>query len=113
MVFSSREQLGLACVPTDEQCVPAPYRTHQQRETAYKECHRFLNLLKTKFGDPPTGAHLSIESRPYGIHNYYEVAVTYNTFIDEAKKYAFALEANMPSTWSDNEPIDWRTLEAD
>ncbi len=94
------EYLELGPVPSEETCQQVGTAGYDSA-SARAECKRFIDRIKQVHGDPPSGARLGI--RPNYAHDfgtYYEVAVYYDSAQSSAMQYAFAVEADTPTTWS-------------
>ena len=92
-----KDYFTLGPTPCDEPC--AQVGEPNYRATALKECTRFIQLLREKFGSEPEGAWLSAKAFPHDFGTYYEVVVYFNTDRQESVDYALRCEAEMPATW--------------
>ncbi len=93
------DTLTLGSAPCDEDCAQVGQADY--REKALAECNKYRDMLKTKFGNPPTGASLIIHGERHDFGIYYEVAVRYDDNFPEAVDYAFKLESEAPAKWQE------------
>ena len=91
----------LGPVPADEACAQAGDENYTTE--VWKECNRFIALLRDTFGEEPVGALLCIQSAPHDFGTYYEVVCYYDPDIPASVDYAFRCEREAPTTWTDVE----------
>jgi hypothetical protein len=96
------DQISLGPTPYEEPCQQVGSPDYSEIE-AKKECRRFIDLLREKFGDEPAGAKLKITRNPHDFGDYFEVVVEYDGYSKEAVEYACLLESKLPGRWEDGE----------
>ncbi len=101
-----RDYLVIGDSPAAEDCVQLGSNDYDTR--AREECKQFRELLRTKFGPEPMGARLAIKSFPHDFGNYLEVVCFYDDEFPDSEAYALACENDMPETWEDTTPVNWR-----
>ncbi len=92
------DSLSLGPTPYEEPCQQLGSPDYSEAE-AKKECRRFIDLLRSKFGDEPPGAKLKITRNPHDFGEYFDVVVQYDPNVEEAVEYAFRLERELPGNW--------------
>jgi len=92
-----RDFIEIGPVPADEPC--AQVGEENYREKAYKECARFIELIRTKLGPEPKKARLAIKAFPHDFGTYHEVVCYFDTHNSESVDYAFRCESDAPTTW--------------
>ena len=92
-----KDYLALGPVPAEEECAQVGSENYEAR--AQKECYRFIDCIKKKFGPPPPNTSLSIKRFPHDFGYYQEVVVFYETTDQKSADYAYGVEANAPSRW--------------
>lgn len=102
-----KDYLSIGSSPYDEKCVQVQQNVDYLPEMR-KECQRFIELLRKKFGPEPTGAGLYIKSNDHDFGPYLEVNCRFDDQLPESVVYAFACEAHSPQTWTDDTPYDWK-----
>ncbi|MBL8028999.1 MAG: hypothetical protein JNL74_21430 [Fibrobacteres bacterium] len=99
-----KEYLVIGTTPTEEDCIQV--RSGQNYlPLMRKECKRFLDLLRSKFGDEPDGAKLCIKDFPHDFGTYLEVVCEYDPDKEEAVEYAFRCENDPPRTWNETSDV--------
>lgn len=93
-----RDMLEIGPVPADEEC--AQVGDDGYYHVAMAECLRFIDLIKQKLGPEPKGARLFVHRYPHELGAYLEVAVAFDTSIEESIEYAFRVEREAPTNWS-------------
>ena len=93
----------LGQTPRDEDCACVGEDDYAPR--AKKECRRFIDLLRKKFGSEPEGARLTIKGFPHDFGDYYEVAICFDEDYPDSVEYAIHCEDNLPATWDDDQPV--------
>lgn len=89
------DYITLGTAPPEEPC--AQVGRDGYYEQAMAESLRWIELLKYKFGKPPSGGRYAIKAFPHDFGTYYEVVIYYS---DRASaEYAFKVESEMPGTW--------------
>lgn len=73
-----------------------------------KQVRDYVTMLEQRFPDAPEEAYFSIKSEYHDYGTYYEAIVKYNEDNEDAVKYAFCVESNLPARWNDKEKIDWK-----
>jgi hypothetical protein len=106
-----RECLELGPTPCDEEC--AQVGTDDYFAKARPECHRYIQLLKKKFGNPPGEAYFYVKSNPHDFGSYLEVAIKFNTNSREEMAYAYHVESNLPAKWTDDAAVPLDLASAD
>lgn len=95
-----KDYIALGPVPCDEECQQVGTQNYDAN-AAYKESNRFANLLRSKFGNEPEGARITVKSFPHDFGSYYEVVCFYDDSFPESVDYAFKLEAESPTNWEE------------
>ena len=105
-----RDYLSLGTTPWEEDC--AQVGEENYIEKARKECARFIEGLEHYFGGPPYGVTFKATANPHDFGTYYDVVVWYDINDEEAVKYAFDVEGNIPRTWEEleNETYEMRRV---
>ena len=91
--------LSLAPAPVEEDC--AQVGTDEYTARARAECHRFIALLRKKFGPEPEGARLAVKSFAHDFGDYLEVICYFDDTLPESVEYAYRCEDHLPATWDD------------
>lgn len=91
--------IWLGPAPAEEESAQIGENAYPERAIA--ECRQFVDAIKRKMGDPPSGAVLRIMSAPHELGAYYEVVVEFDTDNDEATRWAYRTDANAPTRWCD------------
>lgn len=94
----NEDYIVIGSAPNDEDCVQVSTKT-DYIPAMRKECERFRELLRKKFGNEPSGARLSIKKFYHDFGAYYEVVCYYEDNNDTAREYAFKLENECPDHW--------------
>jgi hypothetical protein len=94
-----RDYVCLGCSPVDEKCVQVGEDNYSEK--AKKECRKFINLIKRKFGEEPDGACLTVGSFPHDFGTYFQVICSFDDQNTKASDYAFNIEDYLPQTWND------------
>lgn len=95
----SREYVELGSVPCDEDC--AQVGSDNYRERMREESARYIAQLRRRFPDMPESVTLGVKSFPHDFGTYHEVVAWFDTRDEVAISAAYAVENNLPSTWSD------------
>lgn len=69
------------------------------RDEARKECNALIHQMRRICGPEPDGAYLYISANPHDFGTYYSVAVKYDDRNNEAARYAYRCEAELPEYW--------------
>ncbi len=93
-----RDSLMLGPVPCAESCQQLGTDNYDLSK-ARTECKQYIRLLTQLFGEPPTGAWFTVTGHVHDFGTYHEVEVVYDDMMEEAKAYAFRVEANLPESW--------------
>ena len=93
----------LGPTPRDETCAYVGEDDYAPR--ARKECRRFIELLRKKFGPEPEGARLAVQSFPHDFGTYYEVVIHFDEDFPDSVEYALRCEDNLPGAWDDDQPV--------
>lgn len=94
------DSLSLGPTPYEEPCLQLGSPEYDEIE-AKKECRRFIELLRKKFGEEPPGAMLKITRNPHDFGVYLDVVVQYDASNEYAVEYAFKLERELPASWEE------------
>lgn len=94
-----RQYLEIAAVPSEEACEQAG--ENYDAIKACKECRAFIGQLKRLFGVEPKGAQLRTKSFQHDFGVYYEVVCSYEDGNEEAMRYAYQCESEMPQSWDE------------
>ena len=89
----------LGPTPGYEDCACVGEEDYEPR--AKKECRRFIELLRKKFGPEPEGAHFAVKGFLHDFGTYYEVVISFDEDMPESVEYALRCEDNLPATWED------------
>ena len=92
-----RSYVELGPVPANENC--AQVGAIDYYDVARKECWRYVELLRKKFGEEPEGARLAVKSFPHDFGSYLEVICYFDEEKEESEKYAYNMENNLPEYW--------------
>jgi hypothetical protein len=92
-----KDILPIGSCPTDEDCAAVGHPDYEAN--ARLECLRFIELLRKINGNEPEGAELLICANPHDFGTYYDVVCQFEDKDEEAKAYAYKVEANIPATW--------------
>jgi len=103
-----RDCLEISTTPCGEDC--AQVGSEDYFEKYRPEAKRYIALLEKIFGNPPEGSGFSIKSFPHDFGTYHEVVVYFDDEYPESLQYAYCVEANLPETWDEDSPIDWRNF---
>lgn len=95
-----RDFISIGPAPYDEDCVQVSIGESYLPKMR-KECQRFIELLRKKFGNEPLGARLYIKSEQHDFGPYLEVVCEYDENEAESVKYAFELESQCPAKWDE------------
>lgn len=96
----SQEYITLGPVPGKEKCEQVGPDYDPQRATA--EMHRYIAQLKKMFPAwEAVGCSFRVKSFPHDFGSYREVIVTYDPDNADQVAFAFMVEANLPSEWTD------------
>jgi hypothetical protein len=96
------DELEIGSAPAEEQCQQAG--TENYASNAKKECRVYREYLERLF---PIPEHLkeSIEfftkANPHDLGTYYEVAIRFDSEVEEAVKFAYNVESNSPCEWDE------------
>jgi hypothetical protein len=93
-----RDYLNIGPTPCDEECQQVPY---VNPELARRESLAYIEAIRKKLGNEPTGAQLRIKSFPHDFGTYHEVVCYFDTELPESENYAFLCEGDSPATWSE------------
>jgi len=96
-----RDTLTIGPVPSHEDCeqLGADYNPTRARQ----ECQQFIAAIVRECGEEPDGATLVVTSNPHDFGTYYEVGVRYEEDNEAAVDYAFRVESEAPTEWSDED----------
>lgn len=105
-----REYLTLGPTPVDEKC--AQMGRDDFWEESEKECKRYIELLKKKFGKTmPYGCSFRTKSFDHDFGMYREVCVFYDDEDNVGLAFALHVEGNLPQKWTDDEEIPFEVPE--
>lgn len=93
-----RDYIDLGPVPHDETPMQIGSKEYSSSK-ALKECQRYVELLKKKFGEPPDGAGFKIECNDHDFGVYYSVVCYFDDKKQESIEYAFKCDNEAPSNW--------------
>ncbi|MGE0682965.1 MAG: hypothetical protein AB7P69_18935 [Candidatus Binatia bacterium] len=102
-----KDYITLGSTPCDEPCAQVGQPNY--RKQALKECRRFIELLRRKFGPEPEGAELRIKAFPHDFGTYYEVVCEFDSDLRASVGYALRCEAETPATWEEEAPTHIKT----
>jgi hypothetical protein len=102
-----KDYVTIGSTPCDEPCAQVGQPNY--RKHALKECRRFLELLRRKFGPEPEGAELCVKAFPHDFGTYYEVVCEFDSDLQASVEYALRCEDETPATW-EAEPEDGKDL---
>lgn len=89
--------ISFGSTPPEESCAQIGSEDYSVR--VRKECKAFINQLRRQFGPEPDGASLTINGNSHEYGTYYEVACKYDPNVEEAVKYAFRIDEELPGNW--------------
>ena len=95
------DSIMIGATPYEEDCAQVGDPDYRAKVRA--ECNRYIQCLRTVYGNEPPGARLYIKSNPHDFGTYYEVECQYDDTKVEATEYAFKVEAGL-ATWDQEEP---------
>ena len=93
-----RDFINIGSAPAEEQCVQVN-KEGNYHKAMRAECVRFIEQLRRVFGPEPEGAQLGVKSFPHDFGLYLEVVCYFENNDEEARKWAFRLEDEMPARW--------------
>lgn len=94
-----RDYLHIGPVPAEEKCEQVgPSCDYAKMK---RECNAFIAAIRTVCGPEPDGANLKLLRQEHDFGSYYEVVCWYDKDNEEARGYAFRVEAEAPNTWAD------------
>lgn len=93
-----RDYITIGSAPAEEPCVQVS-STEAYSEPMWKECRRFLRLIREKLGAEPGTARLSVKGFPHDFGTYYEVVCSYDDNDEIGMEYAYKCEAESPANW--------------
>lgn len=100
--LSSREILELGPTPASEDCTQLKdFSDSQDSADMIKEVSTYLEQLHRTFGEPPPQAELVIVKNDHDFGTYYEAGIMFEPDNDQASKYAYNVEGNLPENWDD------------
>ena len=91
------DQFSLGPVPAEEDCAQVGSPNYAGLGRA--ECRRYIDLLRTRFGNEPEGARFRITSNQHDCGNYYDVVIEFDPSRQQAIDYAYKVEKEAPATW--------------
>jgi len=94
------DSIVIGSAPTEEDCVQVK-SGHIYLPSMRKECKRYIELLRRKFGVEPDGAILCIKEIAHDFGSYLEVVCDYDPDKMEAIEYAYRCENESPQTWDE------------
>lgn len=98
--LNGRDLLELGPTPSAEECTQLKdFSDEQDHSDMIKEVTAYLEQLQRTFGEPPPQAELVIVRNTHDFGTYYEAGVMFNPDDNEASKYAYIMESNLPETW--------------
>jgi hypothetical protein len=68
------------------------------QEKSWRECRRYIQLLRSFFGPEPPGCQLKIKTQQHEFGEYMEVICEYSD--DAGLQYALKCEGEGPETWT-------------
>ena len=92
-----RNYISIGSSPCDEPCAQVGQLEYYPKAMA--ECKRFIDVIRKKLGDEPSGAHLAVKSNPHDFGNYLEVICYFEDSNKETSEYALRCESDAPTTW--------------
>lgn len=92
-----KDYVYLGSAPIMEQCAQVGQPGYENQ--ALKECKRFAELLRKRFGKEPEGAQIVMKEFEHDFGNYFEVVCVFEIGNEEAANYAYNIEANLPEFW--------------
>jgi hypothetical protein len=94
-----KDSISLGSVPAYEKC--EQLGPNYRPEVARAECNRYIAQLRSQFGPEPQGARLFIKRNQHDFGTYLEVEVEFDDNNEAAIDYAFKLEREAPSKWTE------------
>jgi len=93
------EWLDIGSSPPGESCAQVGSGDYYPR--ARRECRAYIALLRRVLGTEPTGANLSIKSRPHDFGNYLSVVCKFDLDDKVAVEFAYRCERDGPEEWDE------------
>jgi hypothetical protein len=100
--------IELGPVPPEEECQQVGTADYDPAK-ALAECRRYAEMLRRRFPKAPEGIEFRVRSFPHDFGLYNEVVVCYDPGKPGNVEYALFCENFLPSDWTDDSVLDWRT----
>jgi hypothetical protein len=97
--MQNKDVIWLGPAPAEEEC--AQVGRPNYREQVFAECRHYIEAIKKKCGEPPEGATLRIKGQEHDFGTYYEVVVEFDSDNGEAARWAYHVDASVPTRWED------------
>lgn len=100
MLIVSWDRMELDSTPVEEQCIPAskdPVRHSQQAIVLRRQLERMFPIPESLEGD----VRFAVVSSAHDLGTYKQVAVKFNSEMEEACKFAYHVEENFPLHWDE------------
>lgn len=95
-----KDFVSLGSTPAGEECVQVGAENYY--ELSKEEAKKYITLLREKFGDETTkGCRLAAKSFPHDFGSYTEVVCHFDDNDEEAMKFAYNMENNLPEYWNE------------
>jgi hypothetical protein len=101
-----RDYLDFECVPFNEEC--EQMGPNYDALKARLECRVFIKQLRRQFGDEPSTALLKVKSNPHDFGSYLSVVCVFEENDEDAVKYAYDIEENLPDCWDEESIAELR-----
>lgn len=104
-----KDYLTLGPTPCEEDCQQVGTDSYDSVK-AREELVRYKEMLISRFPNAPEYSRFGIKSFPHDFGSYSEVVVYFDDseYAKDSQEYAYFVESNLPSTWNDNQVLDWK-----
>lgn len=93
-------EIDIGPVPAEESCVNTGVCNNYE-QLQREESKLFIEALTAEFAPIPHGAYFYSKLWPHDFGSYREVQVVYDEHDEEAVKFAFRVESELPGYWSE------------
>lgn len=91
------DYLEIPSTPLDEKCVQVGEENYYAMSLV--EVRVMKDFLLRKFGQPPAGAYFACKRVNHDFGSYPELRIYFDENDQEASKYAYDLDSNIPAQW--------------
>lgn len=99
----AKDSIDLDGSPCDEDCAQLGEPGYAVRAMA--ECRQYIKAIVRKLGEPPEGCELRVRSNRHDFGTYHTVAVIFDDRNEKAMRYAFAVESDGPTEWTEEDRV--------